>query len=66
MTTQETAKRTNTPYFIEYIHEGDSNSFYFQLVRTKDEAILYANPEIEFVFSRCFQLGITKEQITIW
>ena len=46
MDTLETAKQTKTAYFIEYVYPIDAygkQSFYFQLVRTKDCAILYAN-----------------------
>lgn len=49
MTTEETAKRTKTGYFIEYVCPIDAygnQSFYYQLVRTKDCAILYANEDI--------------------
>lgn len=45
MDTLETAKQTKTAYFIEYVYPIDAygkQSFYFQLVRTKDCAILYA------------------------
>lgn len=64
MTTFETSLRTSTPYFIEYVHENEQ--FYFQLVRTKDQAILYANPDLQYVYAHCFSAGITREQITLW
>lgn len=64
MDTYETSLRTSTPYFIEYVHEA--GPFYFQLVRTEDQAILYANPDLQYVYAHCFVSGITVEQISLW
>ena len=63
MTTSETSLRTSTPYFIEYVHENEQ--FYFQLVRTKDQAILHANKRLYDLYAYCFSAGIAKEQITL-
>lgn len=69
MTTEETAKRTKTGYFIEYVCSVDAygkQSFYYQLVRTKDCAILYSNENIKNVFVRCWQINILYTDVTIW
>jgi len=69
MTTLETAQRTNTAYFIDYVCPVDAygkQSFYFQLVRTKDCAILYANEDIQNVFVECWKMDISKKDVTIW
>ena len=69
MTTEETAKRTKTGYFIEYVCPIDAygnQSFYYQLVRTKDCAILYANEDIKNVLIQCWQRNILYTDVTIW
>ena len=69
MTTEETAKITKTGYFIEYVCPIDAygnQSFYYQLVRTKDCAILYANEDIKNVFIQCWQRNILYTDLTIW
>ena len=69
MTTEETAKRTKTGYFIEYVCPIDAygnQSFYYQLVRTKDCAILYANEDIKNVLIQCWQRNILHTDVTIW
>ena len=69
MTTEETAKRTKTGYFIEYVYPIDAygnQSFYYQLVRTKDCAILYANEDIKNVLIQCWQRNILYTDVTIW
>lgn len=64
MTTQETAKRTATKYFIEYVHANDM--FYYQLVRTEDLAILYSNEILDNVKLHCWSNDISINDITIW
>lgn len=62
MDTIETAQRTKAAYFIEYVYPVDAygkQSFYFQLVRTKDCAILYANENINNVFIACWKMDIS-------
>lgn len=69
MTTQETALRTKTPYFIEYVWPKDSygrQSFYYQLVRTKDLLIVYANPSLDKVLVGCWRNDIPQSDVTIW
>ena len=69
MNTLETAKQTKTAYFIEYVNTIDAygkQSFYFQLVRTKDCAILYANENINNVFIACWEMDISHKDVTIW
>ena len=61
MDTLETAKQTKTAYFIEYVYP-----IYFQLVRTKDCAILYANENINNVFIACWKMDISHKDVTIW
>lgn len=66
---EELAKRTKTPYYIEYVYPVDAygrQTFYFQLVRTKDCAILYANPTIENCMLYCWKLDIKRKDVTIW
>lgn len=64
MTTQETAQRTSTKYFIEYVHANDM--FYYQLVRTEDLAILYSNENLDNVKLHCWSNNISINDITIW
>lgn len=69
MDTIETAQRTKTAYFIEYVYPVDAYGkqlFYFQLVRTKDCAILYANENINNVFIACWKMDISHKDVTIW
>lgn len=69
MDTIETAQRTKTAYFIEYVYPVDAygkQSFYFQLVRTNDCAILYANENINNVFIACWKMDIPHKDVTIW
>lgn len=69
MDTLETAKQTKTAYFIEYVCPIDAygkQSFYFQLVRTKDCAILYDNENINNVFIACWKMDISHKDVTIW
>jgi hypothetical protein len=55
-----------TKYFVDYIYNNPtvSNSYY-QLVRRYDDAILYANKELDNVFIRCWELGITRDEIVV-
>lgn len=69
MTTQETAKLTKTKFFIEYVYPFDAygnQSFYYQLVRTKDCAILYANEELTNVQLYCWLNDISKNDVSLW
>lgn len=64
MKTTEIAKRTITPYFIEYVN--NNGEFYYQLVRTRDEAILYSNEEIREVAAESFAMGLSTHDVTIY
>lgn len=65
MTTIETAKRTKTTYFIEYVCD-DINNTYWQLVRSRDAAILAAKEDLNDIYAHCFICGINKQDVTIW
>lgn len=56
-----------TKYYIDWVsekHQGDWQA-YHQLVRAKDQAILYANESLDNIFLYCFHAGISKDEITI-
>lgn len=62
--------KVNTKYYIDYVCEFDSSKnvicSYYQLVRTKDDAILYANAKISYIYAECFCRGINKDEVTIF
>lgn len=65
-TLEDEQKPAETPYYIDYIYNNPSGeNFYYQLVRRRDDAILYANPNLDFVKLRCWELGISKDDIVI-
>lgn len=50
-------KATESKYYIDYIYDNPSGAnFYHQLVRRADNAILYANPNLDFVKIRCLEV----------
>lgn len=51
-------KTTSNPYKIEVV--SDSGMTYYQVVRKRDEAILYANSLIDNIASFIFEEGIDK------
>lgn len=59
-----------TKYYIDFVCEYDSNKnllcSYYQLVRTSDDAILYANADITNIYAECFTSGINKNEVTIF
>lgn len=58
--------KVTTKYYVDYIYNQPSGAnFYFQLVRTADDAILYANPNLDYVKIRCWELGINANEVTI-
>lgn len=65
-TTSELAVMTNAPYFTEYVNEGSTIVPYYQLVRTKDEAILCTGTTLSDLYAYCFTHRITADQVTIW
>ncbi|MDR3142165.1 MAG: hypothetical protein LBU37_10635 [Tannerellaceae bacterium] len=59
-------KKGRSKYYIDYIYNNKTGSnFYHQLVRRSDAAILYANPNLEYVFAYCFKSGICKGEVMI-
>lgn len=57
-----------TKYFIDFVCPVDAygkQSFYHQLVRTRDNAILYANEKLEYIELVCWKRGINKQEVTI-
>jgi hypothetical protein len=56
----------DSKYYIDYIYNNPSGSnFYHQLVRRSDGAILYANPNLDFVKIRCWELEINASDVVI-
>ena len=56
--------KIETKYYVDYIYNNPSGeNFYFQLVRTSDDAILYANSNIDNIKIMCWELGINKEDV---
>ena len=68
MTTIETAKMTETKYFVEYVTRPSIPGFiaYYALVRTSDQAYLYANAELDNIWLYCFHAGISKNDSPLW
>lgn len=62
--------KVTTKYYIDFVYEYDSNKniicSYYQLVRTSDDAILYANADFNYVYAECFVLGINNSEVTIF
>lgn len=64
MTTEQTAKQTKTKYFIQYVH--NNKQWYYELIRTADLAILYANEDENNVKLHCWVNNIPASEVTIW
>ena len=60
-------KTASTPYYIDYVINKENGCFdtYYQLVRTKDDAILYASEELDNIFLNCWHRGISKDDVVI-
>lgn len=59
-------KAEESKYYIDYIYNNPSGSnFYHQLVRRADQAILYANPNLDYVMLYCWKNGISKDDVAI-
>lgn len=59
-------EQNESKYYIDYIYDNLSGAnFYHQLVRRADNAILYANPNLDSVKIRCWELGINKNDVVI-
>lgn len=57
-----------TKYFIVYVYPVDAygnQSFYYQLVRTCDSAILYSNENLDCIKVECWNRDISKSNVTI-
>lgn len=54
-------------YYIDYIYRNPitDGGCYHQLVRRADEAILYANADLNQVFLHCWMVGISREQVVV-
>ena len=68
METKNTARalKIEAHYVIDYIYNNTSGiNFYHQLVRLSDDAILYANQNLENVFLRCWELGIQQNDVVV-
>ena len=56
-----------TKYFIDFVYPIDAygnQSFYYQLVRTKDNAILFASEKLENVQLYCWKNDINHKDVT--
>lgn len=69
MKTSEINTDNVTRYYIDYVINKDQigriDSCYYQLVRRSDDAILYANEDLDNVFLHCFHAGISAKDIVI-
>jgi len=64
--TMKTMETTKTKYVIDYIYNNTPGiNYYHQLVRCSDSAILYANESLDNVFLRCWELGITRDEVVV-
>ena len=56
----------NYKYIIDYIYNNKTGiNYYYQIVRNSDGAILYANESIDNIFIRCWELGITCNEVVV-
>ena len=61
-------KEIKSKYVIDYVWPTDvygHQSFYHQLVRIADNAIIYANSSLDCVELECWKRGICKQDVTI-
>lgn len=56
-----------TKYYIDYITIKETNGIiaYYQLVRRKDDAILYSNYSLDNVFIHCWKSGISYNDVVV-
>ena len=53
-------------YVIDYVYDNPSGaSFYYQLVRLSDNAILFANQSIQNIYVHCWRYGIAYDKVSI-
>lgn len=56
-------KATESKYYIDYIYDNPSGAnFYHQLVRRADNAILYANPNLDFCKNSLLGIGYKQRR----
>ena len=57
----------NTKYYIDYITLKETSGLvaYYQLVRAKDDAILYSNWSLDNIFLHCWHNDIRRDEVTI-
>jgi hypothetical protein len=54
-------------YFIDYISKNETGAnFYYQLVRRSDDAILYANENLDNVYLYCWNAGINRDDVVTY
>ena len=56
-------KKTN--YYIETVTDNKDFALYYQVVRRRDEAILYANETLENVFLHCWAMDIKYNDVVL-
>ena len=60
------APKIEAHYVIDYVYDNPGGiNFYHQLVRQSDNAILYANENLDNVFLRCWELGIKHNDVVV-
>ena len=67
--TYEMTKRMGKKYEINYVCPVDAygkQSFYYQVERISDGAILYANEEQGNCFLECWKMGIPYNEVAIY
>lgn len=67
--TYEMSKRMGCKYEINYVCPIDAygrQSFYFQVERISDGAILYANENQNECFKHCWKMGIPYNEVAIY
>ena len=53
-----------TKYVVDYVYDGEGDfNYYYQLVRMKDGAILYANKDQNCVILDCWKRGLKFEEV---
>ena len=54
----------NAKYVVDYVYDGEGEfNYYYQLVRMKDGAILYANKDRNYVILDCWKRGLKFEEV---
>ena len=52
-------------YVVDYVYENvGCGNFYFQLVRLSDNAILYANKDMNNIIVYCWKAGIAYNKVS--